>query len=151
MGLDLAAAAALMVLEPHRWDLKLIRDFMIFIGPISSVFDFLTFAVLLIPMRAGPRLFQTGWFVESLATQTLVLFVIRTAGSPLRSRPSAPLIVTTIGVVLAGIALPWTPLAGRLGFVPLPFPFFLFLGAMTAAYLVAVEIAKRRLFQRHQA
>jgi hypothetical protein len=102
--------------KPRRWDVTLIRDFMLVIGPISSLYDFLTFAALLWLFGATEPLFRTGWFVESLATQTLVLFVIRTAGNPLRSRPSAPLVVT----VLAGVALPFTPPAGPLGFVPLP-------------------------------
>ena len=74
--------------RPQRWDMRVIRDFMLFIGPISSVFDFLTFYVLLRVFHADETLFHTGWFVESLATQTLVLFVIRTMGNPLRSRPS---------------------------------------------------------------
>ena len=74
--------------RPQRWDMRVIRDFMLFIGPISSIFDFLTFYVLLRVFHAGESLFHTGWFVESLATQTLVLFVIRTMGNPFRSRPS---------------------------------------------------------------
>ena len=67
--------------RPQRWDMKLIRNFMIFIGPISSIYDFLTFYVLLHFFHAGRTVFHTGWFVESLATQTLVLFVIRTMGN----------------------------------------------------------------------
>src|SRR5579864_4703958 len=85
---------------PQRWDMRVIRNFMIFIGPISSIYDFLTFWVLIRFFHASEPLFHTGWFVESLATQTLVLFVIRTMGSPLRSRPSKPLAATSIGVVL---------------------------------------------------
>src|SRR5207249_3561217 len=74
--------------HPQRWNIKLIRNFMLGIGPISSIYDFLTFFALLRVFRASEALFHTGWFVESLATQTLVLFVIRTAGNPFRSRPS---------------------------------------------------------------
>src|SRR5207247_5543708 len=85
--------------KPRHWNIKLIRDFMIYIGPISSIYDFLTFYVMLAVFRAHEPLFHTGWFVESLATQTLVLFVIRTAGNPLRSRPSAALTTTTILIV----------------------------------------------------
>src|SRR5207247_9198595 len=81
---------------PQRWDIGIIQRFMVVIGPISSIYDFLTFGVLLWVFRASEALFQTGWFVESLATQTLVLFIIRTAGNPLRSRPSLPLAVTTV-------------------------------------------------------
>jgi P-type Mg2+ transporter len=134
--------------KPHRWDIRLIRDFMIFIGPISSVYDFLTFFVLLSVFHASEALFHTGWFVESLATQTLVLFVIRTAGNPFRSRPSRPLVVTTLIIVLIGMLLPVTPLAGALGFTPLPPLFFLFLLAATGTYLVLVEVAKRVLMGR---
>ncbi len=118
------------------------------IGPISSIYDFLTFGVLLWVFRASEALFQTGWFVESLATQTLVLFVIPTVGNPLRSRPSLPLAVTTVLVVLIGVILPFTPLAATLGFVPLPGAYFMFLGGVTTTYLVLVEVVKRRLMRK---
>ena len=121
---------------------------MVVIGPISSIYDFLTFGVLLWVFRASEALFQTGWFVESLATQTLVLFVIRTAGNPLRSRPSLPLAVTTVLVALIGVILPFTPLAATLGFVPLPGAYFVFLGGVTMTYLVLVELVKRRLMRK---
>ncbi len=131
---------------PQRWDMRLIRNFMIFVGPISSLYDFLTFYVLLHFFHASEVLFHTGWFVESLATQTLVLFVIRTAGNPLKSRPSRWLTLNTLVVVAVGLALPWSPLAGLLGFTPLPVPFFLFLGLSTITYLLLVEAAKRKFF-----
>jgi len=134
--------------KPQRWDISLIRKFMLFIGPISSVFDFLTFYVLLHVFRASEPQFHTGWFVESLATQTLVLFVIRTAKNPLQSRPSGPLIATTLSVVAIGIYLPFSPLASLLGFTPLPARYFAFLAVATAAYLLLVEAAKRLLLRR---
>ena len=118
---------------------------MLIIGPISSLYDGLTFLVLLRFFHAGEVLFHTGWFVESLATQTLVLFVIRTPRNPLTSRPSLPLAITTVAIVALGVALPYSPLAGVLGFEPLPAGFFLFLIGATATYLVLVEIAKRYL------
>jgi Mg2+-importing ATPase len=133
---------------PQRWDIAIIQRFMVVIGPISSLYDFLTFGVLLWVFRASEGLFQTGWFVESLATQTLVLFVIRTAGNPLRSRPSLPLAITTVLVVLTGVILPFTPLAATLGFVPLPAAYFVFLGGVTLTYLLLVEVVKRRLMRR---
>ena len=133
---------------PQRWDIRLIRNFMIFIGPISSIYDFLTFYVLLHFFHASEPLFHTGWFVESLATQTLVLFVIRTMGNPFRSRPSVPLAVTTVLITIVGIVLPFSPVAGALGFVPLPAAYFTFLAASTATYLLLVELAKRQLFAR---
>jgi P-type Mg2+ transporter len=134
--------------KPHRWDISLIRDFMVFIGPISSLFDFLTFWALLTIFGASEAQFHTGWFVESLATQTLVLFVIRTAGNPFRSRPSVPLKVTVLLVVLIGAALPFSPLAGALGFMPMPAGYFVFLFGVTAIYLLIVEVVKRRLMGR---
>jgi Mg2+-importing ATPase len=137
-----------LIVKPHRWDVKLIRDFMMFIGPISSIYDFLTFFALLWLFQASEPLFHTGWFVESLATQTLVIFVIRTMENPLRSRPSLPLTVTTLVAVLAGAVLPFTPLADLLGFTPLPAAYFLFLIGATGTYLMLVELAKRRLMRR---
>ncbi len=134
--------------KPQRWNIGLIRKFMIFIGPISSIYDFLTFFMLLNVFHASESLFHTGWFVESLATQTLVLFVIRTAGNPFKSRPSLPLTITTLLIVAIGIILPSTPLAGDLGFVPLPPLYFVFLSAMTLTYLLLVEIVKRYLMRR---
>jgi P-type Mg2+ transporter len=133
---------------PQRWNIGIIQRFMVVIGPISSIYDFLTFGALLWVFRASEALFQTGWFVESLATQTLVLFVIRTAGNPWRSRPSLPLAVTTVLVVLIGVILPFTPLAATLGFVPVPGAYFVFLGGVTLTYLALVEVVKRRLMRR---
>jgi Mg2+-importing ATPase len=131
--------------KPQRWNINLIRNFMVFIGPISSVFDFLTFYVLLHFFHTSEAQFHTGWFVESLATQTLVLFIIRTSKNPLRSRPSGPLLATCLGVVAIGIYLPFSPLAGVLGFTRLPAAYFAFLAVATGAYLLLVEAAKRRL------
>ncbi|HVB60030.1 MAG TPA: magnesium-translocating P-type ATPase [Ktedonobacteraceae bacterium] len=135
--------------KPQHWDIGLLRNFMIVIGPISSIFDFLTFFLLLRVFHAGAVLFHTGWFVESLATQTLVLFIIRTASNPLRSRPSRPLAITTLVIVALGILIPYTPLARPLGFAPLPPLYFLFLAGMTALYLLLVELVKRRLMRRY--
>ncbi len=134
--------------KPRRWDISLIRNFMLTIGPLSSIYDFLTFLVLLAVFHASPAFFHTGWFVESLATQTLVLFVIRTAGNPFRSRPSRPLTVSVLAVVLVGLLLPITSLAPALGFVPLPPLYFAFLVLFTVTYLGLVELAKRRLMRK---
>jgi len=139
---------AAYVRAPQHWDIKLIRNFMLFIGPISSIYDFLTFYVLLALLHAQEAEFHTGWFVESLATQTLVLFVIRTSGNPFRSRPSRALTATTLGVVILGIILPFLPFGTRLGFTPLPPIYFAFLAAATVTYLLLVEIAKRFLMRK---
>jgi P-type Mg2+ transporter len=136
------------IIKPRRWDIKLISDFMIYIGPISSIYDFMTFFIMLWVFHASEALFHTGWFVESLATQTLVLFVIRTAGNPLRSRPSLPLTITALLAVFVGIILPYTPLANPLGFTPLPPLYFLFLAGMTITYLLLVEVVKHWLMRR---
>jgi len=133
--------------KPRKWDIGIIRKFMLYIGPISSIYDFLTFFIMLKVFHASEQLFHSGWFVESLATQTLVLFVIRTGGNPLRSRPSLPLTITTVLVVVVGIVLPFTPLNVVLGFTPLPAKYFLFLLGMTVTYLMLVEVVKRRLMQ----
>ncbi|MET0167288.1 MAG: cation transporting ATPase C-terminal domain-containing protein, partial [Vicinamibacterales bacterium] len=98
---------------------------------------------------AGEVMFHAGWFVESLATQTLVLFVIRTMGNPFRSRPSLALTITTLVITGIGVSLPWTPLAPALGFSPLPWAYVAFLVTVSAAYLAVVEAAKRRLV-RHE-
>ena len=133
--------------RPQHWDLHAIERFMLFFGPISSMFDFITFAVLLKVLRAGASEFHSGWFVESLATQTLVLFVIRTRRVPFwRSSPGRLLTVGALGVVVVGAALPFSPLSKELGFTPLPLRFFVVLGAMVVSYLLLVETAKRRFF-----
>jgi Mg2+-importing ATPase len=116
---------------------------MLFVGPVSSLFDFLTFYVLLRVLNATETLFHTGWFVESLATQTLVLFVIRTRENPLKSRPSTALTVSTLSIVTIGLLLPATPLAPLLGFTMPPPSYFAFLVAATLTYLLLVEIVKR--------
>jgi len=139
---------ATFIQKPQRWNIKLIRDFMIIIGPISSIFDFLTFFVMLAIFHAAEPLFHTGWFVESLATQTLVLFVIRTSGNPFRSRPSLPLTITVLTIVALGLILPFTPLAVPLKFVPLPGLYFLFLAGAILVYLLLVEVVKRILMRR---
>jgi P-type Mg2+ transporter len=134
--------------RPQRWDIHLIRDFMLIVGPVSSIFDFLTFYVLLRVLHASEVLFHTGWFVESLATQTLVLFVIRTMGNPFRSRPSRALTATTLAVTAIGVMLPASPLAPMLGFTVPPPVYFVFLVLTTATYLALVQFVKRAVVAR---
>jgi Mg2+-importing ATPase len=122
---------------------------MSFFGPISSIYDFATFGVMLWVFHAGESLFQTAWFVESLATQSLVIFVIRTRRVPFfRSRPSVPLLSATLVCAGLGAALPFIPPVARLlGFTPLPAAFLGILAAMIATYLLLVEMGKRRFFR----
>ena len=136
------------VRKPHTWNIDLIRRFMLTIGPVSSLYDFFTFYVMLRFFHASEQLFHTGWFVESLATQTLVIFVIRTIGNPFKSRPSAALMATTVAVVAFGMILPFLPVAHALGFVPLPAAYFAFLIPACATYLGFVQIAKHNLMRR---
>ncbi len=133
--------------RPSHWDIRFIRRFMLYFGPFSSVFDFATFAVMLWVFHSGPAQFRTGWFVESLATQTLVIFAIRTRRIPFfRSHPSLPMTLAALGVVTIGALLPATPLANLLGFHPLPGGFFAALAVMVAGYLALIEIGKRLFY-----
>jgi P-type Mg2+ transporter len=135
--------------RPAQWDIRLIRRFMIFFGLISSVFDFMTFAVMLFVFHARGSLFQTAWFTESLATQSLVIFAIRTRRSPFfRSRPGLALTVGTIGSVAVGLFLPFTPLGTLFGFTPLPLGFLAILALMVVVYLTLVEFGKALFFGR---
>ncbi|MBG6225375.1 Mg2+-importing ATPase [Arthrobacter sp. CAN_A2] len=137
------------LLAPSHWDIGFIRRFMFLFGPISSLFDFATFALMLYVFDAVPGEFRAGWFIESIVTQTLIIFVIRTRRVPFyRSRPSAGLIGASLAVVALGVYLPFSPLAGVLGFDPLPVPFFLALLGMAAIYLVLVEFAKLWFYSR---
>ncbi|MFT3851300.1 MAG: HAD-IC family P-type ATPase [Ilumatobacteraceae bacterium] len=140
-----------VVVRPAHWDVGFVRRFMSIFGPLSSIFDFLTFAVLLGVLHASHAEFRTGWFVESLATQTLVVYVIRTRRVPfVRSRPSLAMIVTPLGAAAVGAALPFTPLAEPLGFTTLPISFLLILSGMIVAYLALVEVAKAGFYRREE-
>ena len=140
-----------LLLHPKRWQIQFIRQFMTIIGPISSIYDFLTFGVLLWMFRASTNapLFRTGWFVESLATQTLVVFVIRTAGNPFRSRPSGRLLIAVIAIAAAGALMPYTPLGALLGFIPLPASLLGAIALLTLTYLFVVQVVKTWFYRRH--
>jgi Mg2+-importing ATPase len=134
--------------HPAHWDTAFIRKFMMFFGPISSVYDFLTFGIMLWVFHAGETLFHSGWFAESLATQTLVIFMIRTRRIPFfHSRPSRPLLATTLACAAVGVVLPFSPLAGVLGFTALPAGFLGILVLMVVTYLGLVEAGKSRFFR----
>jgi Mg2+-importing ATPase len=137
------------VAHPRRFDVAFIRDFMIVFGVLSSVFDYLTFGVLLFVLHAGPDEFRTGWFVESVLSATFIVLVIRTRGAAWHSPPGRALAIATAGVGLATLAIPWSPLAAPLGLVPLPATFFPPLAVVVALYVAAAEIAKRRFWARN--
>jgi Mg2+-importing ATPase len=138
--------------KPKRWDISSIRKFMMRIGPISSIFDFLTFFLMLYVFDCwnNPALFQTAWFIESLATQTLVIFVIRTRKTPFyKSRPSKLLAISSLSVVGVALILPLTPLGDLFHFVEPPVTFFIILLGFIGAYLLLVEIVKKWFFKRY--
>jgi len=137
--------------RPKRWQIAFVRQFMMIIGPISSIYDFLTFAVLLWVFHASTNapLFHTGWFVESLATQTLVVFVIRTAGNPLKSRPSRPLLVAVVAIVTVAAVLPYTALGKLLQFTPLPLSLLGAIAFLAVTYLLLVQVVKSWFYRRH--
>jgi Mg2+-importing ATPase len=129
--------------KPSHWDIASIRRFMLIFGPISSLFDFLTFGLMLWVLHAPVPEFQAGWFVESLATQTLIVFAIRTRRVPFwKSRPGTLLRLTVLGIVALGVLIPYSPLASLLGFKPLPVAFLLALVGVVLVYLGVIEVAK---------
>ena len=144
------------IAQPRRWNIASIRNFMIFIGPISSIFDYATFFLMLYffkcrlaPGVAEPdqtyqaMLFHTGWFVESLLTQTLIVHIIRTRRIPfLQSRPSGPMLASTLLIMGIGAWLPFSPLAHWLGFVPLPPVYFLWIAGFLLAYSILTHLVK---------
>ena len=137
-----------LLARPARWDTGFIRRFMIFFGPISSIYDFMTFGVMIWVFDASEKEFHSAWFVESLCTQTLVIFVIRTRRVPFfRSKPSLPLLLTTLACVASAIALPFSPLAGVMDFTSLPAGFMGILALMVITYLGLVELGKARFFR----
>jgi Mg2+-importing ATPase len=135
------------LMRPRKWDTGLVQRFMLTLGPVSSLFDFATFALLLGFFQATPEQFRAGWFIESLATQTLVIFVIRTAGNPVRSRPSKPLTLSVIGAILAATAAVWSPVGSILGFAPPPTGFVVLLPFLVLGYMGAVELIKRPVYR----
>ncbi|MDR5684473.1 MAG: magnesium-translocating P-type ATPase [Armatimonadota bacterium] len=128
--------------RPRRWDIGFIRRFMVVFGLLSSIFDYLTFGVLLWVLRAGPAEFRTGWFVESVVSATLIVLVLRSRGRFFRTRPSGALLLATALVVAATVALPYTPLAAPFELVPLPPLFLVVLGVVVLAYVAGAELVK---------
>jgi Mg2+-importing ATPase len=136
--------------RPHRWNVAFIRRFMLVFGPLSSVFDYLTFAVLIGLLGAGTAEFRTGWFLESVVSATLVVLVIRTRRPFLRSRPSRPMLAATVLILALAIALPFTALGRIFGFVAVPALFLVLMGAIVLLYVAFAEVAKRLFFRRWQ-
>jgi Mg2+-importing ATPase len=131
------------VMKPKKWDMGFVRKYTLFFGPFSSLYDFLTYGIMLFIFAAPPALFQSGWFVESFATEILVIFVIRTRKTPFyKSRPGKWLTILTLSCLALGIAIPFTPLGTFLGFTPLPPIYWLLLVLMVVTYLLLVDAGK---------
>jgi Mg2+-importing ATPase len=137
-----------MVERPRRWDIKFIRNFMMTFGILSSVFDYLTFGVLLLILRATKDQFRTGWFLESVISASLVVLVVRSRKPFFKSRPGKYLLMVTLLIVSVTLIFPFTPLGKVFQFSPLPISFFLFMGTIVVLYIIAAEIAKRSFYKR---
>jgi Mg2+-importing ATPase len=137
-----------MVDHPRRWDIKAIRQFMIIFGIVSSVFDYLTFGVLLLLLHATQDQFRTGWFVESVVSASLIVLVIRSRKPFFRSTPGKYLLIATLSIVGVTLILPFTPLAGLFGFTQLPVLFLLLIGVIIVAYIITAEIAKTIFYEK---
>lgn len=138
------------LIKPRHWNINFIKNYMLFFGPLSSLFDFLTFGLLLFFFKASGPLFQTGWFIESVSTEILVIFVIRTAKTPfLLSKPSKWLVFTSLIMVSIGVTAPLTPLAKPLGFVSPPLLLYVFVACLVIVYLLLIEIVKTVFLKRY--
>jgi Mg2+-importing ATPase len=137
-----------MIEYPRRWDIKAIRKFMITFGIVSSVFDYLTFGILLIVLHATQVQFRTGWFVESVVSASLIVLVIRSRKPSYRSQPGKYLLIATLSIAAITLILPYTPLAGVFGFSPLPVSFLLFIGLIILLYILTAEIVKKVFYKK---
>ena len=135
-----------LIAYPRRWDIKFIQKFMLTFGLISSVFDYATFGVLLFILHADMEQFRTGWFMESVISAAAVVLVIRTRKPFFQSKPGTHLAWATASVLAITLLIPYMPLAGALGFRPLPMTFVLMLGLIVGAYLLSTELAKKAFY-----
>jgi len=143
-----------ILIKPPKWKIDNIQRFMVFIGLISSIFDYCTFALMWFVFGANSidnqALFQTGWFVESLMTQTLIIHMIRTAKIPfLQSWASASMLIITATIMAIGMYLPFSPLASSLGFVPLPSVYFLWLALILTCYCILTQFVKSWFIKKY--
>ena len=136
------------VAKPRRWNTIFIRDYMVLFGLVSSIFDFLTFGVLLFLFRATPEEFRTGWFIESLLTELVIALVVRTRRMFYRSRPGSLLLVSTMIIIGVTLVLPYVPFNFLFGFIPLPAPLMLTMLGLTALYVLVTEVAKKYFYSR---
>ncbi len=139
-----------MVERSHKWDIHSIRRFMLVFGPLSSVFDLITFVVLFLVLKADQSMFHTGWFIESVVSACLVVFVLRTRLPLLRSKPSRWMMAVTLGVIVTALILPYTPLAGIFGFTQLPVTSLLVIAGIVMGYIFSAELVKHWFFKTYR-
>ncbi|MCX5816281.1 MAG: magnesium-translocating P-type ATPase [Proteobacteria bacterium] len=137
-----------MLSQPRRWNIKFIRNFMLVFGLLSSVFDYLTFGVLLLILHASVEEFRTGWFIESVISASMIVLVVRTRGPFLKSKPGKALLTATLLVAVVTILFPYTPIGTLLGFAPIPLPYLLTLLLIVMLYIISAEVAKRFFYKR---
>jgi Mg2+-importing ATPase len=136
-----------MIAQPHKWNIKFIRSFMITFGIVSSIFDYLTFGALLLLLHADMTLFRSGWFVESVISASLIVLVVRTSRPFFRSKPSSRLLMATLAVVVVTLVLPYSPLSSLIGVKPLPIMFMACLFMIIIGYVITAEVAKRVFYR----
>ncbi len=137
-----------MVDKPRRWDVKFIRNFMLVFGPVSSIFDYITFGVLLLILHANTAQFRTGWFMESVISAAIVVLVIRSRRPFFKSMPGKYLLATTMVIIAATFALPYTPLGTIFGFQPLPIWFLFVIIGIVLMYIGGAEVTKRLFYKK---
>jgi Mg2+-importing ATPase len=137
-----------LVEKPRRWDIKFITRFMLLFGPLSSIFDFLTFGVLLFLLSATQDQFRAGWFMESVVSATVIVLVVRTRKPFVKSRPGKYLLVTTLLIASVSVIIPFVGLGQLFQFQPLPTSFILIMALIVVLYVVAAEIAKRLFYRK---
>lgn len=133
--------------KPRRWDIKFIKRFMIFFGLMSSIFDYITFGVLLFILKADHTLFRTGWFIESVLSASFVVLIIRTRKPFYRSRPGKYLLITTLVIGLVTIIIPYLPFSSLLGFRPVPGGFLFALSVILFSYIILAELGKKVFYR----
>lgn len=137
--------------KPRKWDIRFIRNFMIVFGAISSIFDYITFGVLILILKAPAQEFQTGWFIESVVSAAIIVLVVRTRKPFYRSKPGKALLIATLAIVVTTFILPYTPLGTLFGFVPLPIKFLFIVLAIVCGYIMMAEIAKKQFYKFYKA
>jgi Mg2+-importing ATPase len=137
-----------MLNQPRRWNIKFIRNFMLVFGLLSSVFDYLTFGVLLLILHASVEEFRTGWFMESVISASMIVLVVRTRGPFLKSKPGKALLTATLLVAVVTILFPYTPVGTLFGFAPIPLPYLLTLLLIVVLYIISAEVAKKIFYRR---